>query len=50
MPVLPEVETVLRELEPDLRDRTVVGAEVHWGRTVAEPDAEIKNAERRSLK
>jgi formamidopyrimidine-DNA glycosylase len=37
MPELPEVETSLRDLEPLLRDRTVVAAEVHWPRTVAAP-------------
>ncbi len=41
MPELPEVETVLRELEPALRGRSVVGAEVRWGRTVAAPEAEL---------
>ncbi|MGL4650593.1 MAG: bifunctional DNA-formamidopyrimidine glycosylase/DNA-(apurinic or apyrimidinic site) lyase [Caldilineaceae bacterium] len=39
MPELPEVETALRELEPILRGRQVVGAWVGWPRTLAAPDA-----------
>ncbi len=37
MPELPEVETSLRDLEPLLRGRTIVAAEVAWPRTVATP-------------
>lgn len=37
MPELPEVETSLRDLEPLLRDRTIVAAQVNWPRTVAAP-------------
>jgi formamidopyrimidine-DNA glycosylase len=40
MPELPEVETYVRELEPLLVGRRVVGAEVRWARTIAAPDAE----------
>lgn len=39
MPELPEVETYIRDLEPELTGRTVVAACVHWPRTIAEPDA-----------
>lgn len=34
MPELPEVETVTRLVRPHLLGRTIVGAEVHWPRTV----------------
>ena len=37
MPELPEVETSLRDLEPLLRERTIIAAQVHWPRTVAAP-------------
>lgn len=37
MPELPEVETSLRDLEPLLRERTIVAAEVAWPRIVAAP-------------
>ena len=37
MPELPEVETYVRELEPDLRQRTVIGATIHWPRIIAAP-------------
>lgn len=37
MPELPEVETYVRELEPLLRGRQVLGAEVRWPRTIAAP-------------
>jgi formamidopyrimidine-DNA glycosylase len=39
MPELPEVETYVRELAPELAGRTVVAARVFWPRTVAVPDA-----------
>ena len=39
MPELPEVETYVRELEPQLAGRRVVQAHVSWPRTVAEPSA-----------
>jgi len=38
MPELPEVETALRDLEPELRARRVTGAWVGWPRTLASPD------------
>jgi formamidopyrimidine-DNA glycosylase len=39
MPELPEVETYVRELAPELAGRTVVAARVAWPRTIAAPDA-----------
>lgn len=39
MPELPEVETYIRELEPELRNRTVTDACVLWPRIIAEPSA-----------
>jgi formamidopyrimidine-DNA glycosylase len=35
MPELPEVETIVRGLRPDLQDRVILAAEVDWSRTVA---------------
>lgn len=40
MPELPEVETYVRELAPELTGRTVLAARVHWPRTIAAPLAE----------
>src|SRR3954465_15448809 len=40
MPELPEVETYVRELAPELTGRTVTAAQVHWARTIADPLAE----------
>lgn len=40
MPELPEVETYIRELEPELRGRIIRSARVFWPRTIAEPLAE----------
>ncbi len=40
MPELPEVETYVRELAPELAGRQVLGAQVNWSRTIASPDAE----------
>ncbi|MCB0044088.1 MAG: bifunctional DNA-formamidopyrimidine glycosylase/DNA-(apurinic or apyrimidinic site) lyase [Caldilineaceae bacterium] len=40
MPELPEVETYVRELEPELRGRTITGAAVTWPRTIAAPHAD----------
>lgn len=40
MPELPEVETYVRELAPELTGRTVTAARVSWTRTIAEPMAE----------
>ncbi len=40
MPELPEVETYVRELAPELTGRAVNSAQVHWARTIAAPDAE----------
>ncbi len=37
MPELPEVETYVRTLRPDLIGATISGAEVRWRRTVAAP-------------
>lgn len=39
MPELPEVETIVRDLCPLLVGRTIVGARVHWQRTIAAPGA-----------
>ena len=38
MPELPEVETYVRDLEPELTARTIEQAEVFWPRTIATPD------------
>jgi formamidopyrimidine-DNA glycosylase len=38
MPELPEVETVARDLRPDLYLRRITGVHVLWPRTVAAPD------------
>lgn len=40
MPELPEVETYIRELGPQLVGRRVERAQVFWPRTIAEPDAQ----------
>jgi len=40
MPELPEVETYVRDLEPLLGGRTVIGAQILWPRIIAEPDPE----------
>jgi formamidopyrimidine-DNA glycosylase len=40
MPELPEVETHVRDLEPELRNRAVTTAQVLWPRTIAAPSAE----------
>ena len=37
MPELPEVETYVRDLEPTLMGRTVIGVTVRWARTIALP-------------
>jgi formamidopyrimidine-DNA glycosylase len=37
MPELPEVETYVRELEPELQARSIVHAHVFWPRIIAEP-------------
>ncbi len=39
MPELPEVETTVRDLRPQLVGRTVTRARVTWERTVAQPNA-----------
>jgi formamidopyrimidine-DNA glycosylase len=39
MPELPEVETCVRELEPELKNRQVTEARVFWERTIAAPSA-----------
>jgi formamidopyrimidine-DNA glycosylase len=39
MPELPEVETVVRDLRALLIGRAIVGARVHWQRTIATPSA-----------
>lgn len=39
MPELPEVETYVRELRPQLIGKRVVGGEVHWPRIIATPDS-----------
>ena len=40
MPELPEVETHVRDLEPELRNSAVTAAQVLWQRTIAVPSAE----------
>ena len=40
MPELPEVETHVRDLEPELRKRAVIAAQVLWPRTIAAPGAD----------
>jgi formamidopyrimidine-DNA glycosylase len=40
MPELPEVETHVRDLAPLLQDHQVVGAQIFWPRTIAEPSPE----------
>jgi formamidopyrimidine-DNA glycosylase len=50
MPELPEVETVARELEPQVAGATITAATVHWDRTIRHPQpperfvAEIEGA------
>lgn len=39
MPELPEVETTVRDLRPELVGRTIEKVKVHWTRTVAHPNA-----------
>jgi formamidopyrimidine-DNA glycosylase len=39
MPELPEVETIVRTLKPDLVGRTVLKAYLRWARTLARPSA-----------
>jgi formamidopyrimidine-DNA glycosylase len=39
MPELPEVETTVRDLKPQLIGRAITRASVHWDRTIAHPDA-----------
>jgi formamidopyrimidine-DNA glycosylase len=39
MPELPEVETIARDLRPHVTGRTIIGARVHWARTIAYPGA-----------
>jgi len=41
MPELPEVETYVRELNPNLQGRTIVSAQVSWPRIIAVPSVEI---------
>lgn len=38
MPELPEVETTVRDLKPQLLGRAITRAAVHWQRTIAHPD------------
>jgi formamidopyrimidine-DNA glycosylase len=39
MPELPEVETIVRRLKPELVDQTIVEANLRWPRTLAFPSA-----------
>src|SRR5512143_1228308 len=39
MPELPEVETIVRQLRPQLIGRTVLDSHVRWARTIAAPSA-----------
>jgi len=40
MPELPEVQTYVQELKPNLLDRTIIAAQVQWPRIIAMPSAE----------
>ncbi len=37
MPELPEVETIVRQLRPELLGRRLESAQVHWARSIAKP-------------
>jgi formamidopyrimidine-DNA glycosylase len=37
MPELPEVETYVRELEPEIKGRQITAAHIYWERTIAAP-------------
>ena len=37
MPELPEVETIVRAIKPDLVGRTIISADLRWARTLATP-------------
>ncbi len=39
MPELPEVETIVRSLRPELAGKTILDADVRWARTIATPSA-----------
>jgi formamidopyrimidine-DNA glycosylase len=39
MPELPEVETIVRTLKPELVDKTILQADLRWPRTLAYPSA-----------
>src|SRR5512140_3532779 len=39
MPELPEVETIVRNLRPDLLGLSITAADVRWARTIAMPSA-----------
>ena len=41
MPELPEVETYVRELRPQLEGKRVVQGHVHWPRIIAQPDVSL---------
>lgn len=41
MPELPEVETIARKLEPELIGRTILDADLRWGRTLAMPSSAL---------
>ena len=40
MPELPEVETYVRELAPELTGRSITAARVFWSGSIAEPSAD----------
>ena len=40
MPELPEVETIARNLRPQLVGRTIISAQVLWPRTIETPSAQ----------
>jgi len=42
MPELPEVETIVRELRPNLQGRVILDAHVDWPRTLACPQEDIE--------
>lgn len=43
MPELPEVETIVRRLRPDLIGRTITAADLRWARTLATPEPALFN-------
>ena len=42
MPELPEVETIVRELRPHVKGRSILDAHVDWARIIAHPEQDIQ--------